>query len=243
MLKHAGVLGGTLALAVAGLLVLGAARFVEPGGIQDVPGDDLSESGEQRPAPSTNDNGSGEAARDGTADSDEPRAPLDLTMNRIDGTPQKLREYRGDVVIIVNVASRCGFTAQYDALQKLYEQRRGDGLTILGFPANDFGDQEPGTNEQIAEFCSTEFGVTFPMFEKIGVKGDDQHPLYKMLTERPEPLGGEIGWNFTKFILGRDGRVQARFGPRDRPDSERFLAEVDRLLAEPKPEDDSAHPG
>lgn len=227
MPKHAGVLGGTLALAIAGLLVLGAARFVEPGGTQDVSGDDLAET-DREPASSSS---TGDNGEDDTA-----LAPLDLTMNRIDGTPQKLREYRGDVIVIVNVASRCGFTRQYEDLQKLYEQRSADGLTILGFPANNFGNQEPGSNEQIAEFCSTEFGVTFPMFEKISVKGEDKHPLYKMLTDLPEPLGGEIGWNFTKFILGRDGQVRARFGPRDRPDSERFIAEIDRLLAEPKPE-------
>lgn len=128
----------------------------------------------------------------------------------IDGTEVDLSQYKGKVVMIVNVASKCGFTGQYEDLQKLYAANRDRGLVILGFPSNDFMGQEPGSNEEIAEFCRTNFGVEFPMFEKIHVKGDGAHPLYKQLAAQPEPIGGPPKWNFTKFLVDREGRVVFR---------------------------------
>ncbi|MEQ8770639.1 MAG: glutathione peroxidase [Phycisphaerales bacterium] len=166
-----------------------------------------------------------------------PADVLHYEMNRIDGEPEKLETYRGKVVLLVNVASRCGLTPQYEVLEKLYKERKDEGLVILGFPANDFRGQEPGTNAEIAQFCSLEYGVTFPMFEKIEVTGEDKHPLYAQLEELPEPLGGEPKWNFTKFLVDRRGRVVERFEPRVAPDDERVIDAIDRLLAQKAPED------
>ena len=137
--------------------------------------------------------------------------PLGFTMKRIDGTDEDLSKYKGKVVVIVNVASKCGFTGQYGGLEELYKKYGKDGLVILGFPANNFNGQEPGTNDEIAKFCSATYGVTFPMFEKISVKGADAHPLYKLLAAQPAPIGGEPKWNFTKFVIDRNGKVVARF--------------------------------
>ena len=161
---------------------------------------------------------------------DDPLYVLGYTMNRIDGEEQDLSEYEGQVILIVNVASKCGFTPQYESLEKLYEERHEDGFTILAFPANDFREQEPGTNEEIAEFCTEKFGVTFPMFEKVHVLGDERCPLYEQLEDLPKPLGGDPEWNFTKFLVGRDGRVAARFDPRTDPLDEEFVAKLDELL-------------
>ncbi|MBL8745799.1 MAG: glutathione peroxidase [Phycisphaerae bacterium] len=157
---------------------------------------------------------------------------LGFTLNRIDGTPQPLQEYRGKVLLIVNVASQCGLTPQYEGLESLYESKKNDGLVVLGFPANNFGSQEPGTNSEIAAFCSGKFNVTFPMFEKISVKGEDQHPLYRMLASLPEPLGGDPKWNFTKFLVDRSGNVVARYEPKTKPDDAALVAQIDKLLAE-----------
>ena len=162
---------------------------------------------------------------------DETPGILGFTMDTIEGTPQQLGEYRGDVIMVVNVASRCGLTPQYEALQELYDRYRGEGFTILGFPANNFGGQEPGTNKQIAEFCSDTYGVSFPMFAKISVKGDDAHPLYRSLAELPSPLGGEPRWNFTKFLIDREGRVVERFEPQTAPDARQVTAQIEALLA------------
>ena len=156
---------------------------------------------------------------------------LGYTMKRIDGTPESLETYRGKVLLMVNVASRCGLTPQYEALEKLHDEKAEAGLVVMGFPANDFLGQEPGTNEEIAEFCSTKFGVSFPMFEKIRVKGKEAHPLFKQLAREMEEQGGEPSWNFTKYLVDRSGRVVARFGPRTRPDSEEVVAKIDELLA------------
>lgn len=166
-----------------------------------------------------------------------PSYVLGYTMNTIAGREQELEEFKGDVVLIVNVASKCGLTPQYEGLQALYEEKQEEGFVILGFPANNFGKQEPGTNEQIAEFCAAQFGVSFPMFEKISVKGDDTHPLYIQLTEQPDPIGGEPEWNFTKFLIDRNGDVVARFGPRTKPDDEQLVAAIDELLEEEIEED------
>jgi glutathione peroxidase len=135
-----------------------------------------------------------------------------FTMTDIDGREQKLSGCQGKVLLIVNTASQCGNTPQYKGLEELYKARKAEGLEILGFPANNFGAQEPGSDAQIKEFCSTHYGVSFPMFSKISVKGDDTHPLYRYLTEETE-FKGEIGWNFAKFLVNREGRVVARFSP------------------------------
>ncbi len=157
---------------------------------------------------------------------------LKYEMKRLGGTTENLEKYRGKVVLMVNTASKCGLTPQYKALEAMYREYKDRGFVILGFPANNFAGQEPGTNEQIAEFCTGKYDVTFPMFEKISVKGDDAHPLYRQLAALPEPLGGEPKWNFTKFLLNRDGEVVARFGPRTRPESKKVRAKIESLLEE-----------
>ena len=157
---------------------------------------------------------------------------LDLHVRTIDGDSISLDQYRGSVLLIVNVASRCGNTPQYEGLESLYNTYRDQGLKILGFPANNFGGQEPGTDPQIKEFCTTTYGVTFDMFSKISVAGTDQHPLYRMLTSKtsnPE-FGGEITWNFTKFLVGRDGKVVGRFAPKVQPLSEDVVSAVEAAL-------------
>ena len=135
---------------------------------------------------------------------------LNLTMNSLDGKPVNLSKYQGNVVLIVNVASECGYTPQYEGLQALHKKYAGRGLRILGFPSNDFGAQEPGTNSQIADFCKKNYGVEFDMFSKITVLGRGQAPLYKALTSTPG-LSGNIDWNFEKFLVGRDGKVIGRY--------------------------------
>ncbi len=143
----------------------------------------------------------------------DPAYVLDFTMKRIDGAEESLEKYKGKVLIIVNVASKCGFTTQYEGLERLQRTYKDEGVVVLGFPANNFGNQEPGTNEEIAAFCKDKYDVTFPMFAKISVKGDDQHPLYKRLATQPAPIGGDPKWNFTKFIIDQNGRVVARVDP------------------------------
>ena len=146
----------------------------------------------------------------------------DIPVTTIDGRETTLEAGRGKVMLIVNTASRCGFTGQYAGLQKLYEQYGEQGLVVMGFPSNDFLGQEPGTNEEIKQFCESRFDVTFPMFEKIVVKGDGQHPLYALLTagDGNAELAGDISWNFNKFLVGRDGRLRSRFGSRVKPESD-----------------------
>ena len=165
-------------------------------------------------------------------DQTDPAYVLGFTMERIDGEPHMLSEYEGRVVMIVNVASRCGMTPQYEALQKLYEKHAERGLVVLGFPANNFMGQEPGTNEEIKNFCSTKYNVTFPMFGKISVKGEDIDPLYKFLTDdatNPE-FAGEITWNFNKFLVSRDGKVVARFGSKVKPDAPEVTEAIEMAL-------------
>jgi glutathione peroxidase len=160
----------------------------------------------------------------------------EFTMTKIDGTTAPLSEYKSKVLLIVNVASRCGFTGQYAGLQKLYETYKDRGLVILGFPANDFLRQEPGTNQEIAQFCSLKYHVTFPMFEKISVSGDDCHPLYTYLTDKttnPE-FSGKITWNFNKFLISREGRIVARFGSRTPPEDKDVIAAIEKALEPPK---------
>lgn len=160
-------------------------------------------------------------------------SPLDFTVRDIDGKDVKLADYRGKVVMIVNVASKCGLTPQYEALEKLYESKKADGLVVLGFPANNFNGQEPGTEAEIKAFCTGKYDVSFPMFSKLSVKGDDKAPLYKFLTEPATagPFAGEIGWNFTKFIVGRDGKLAARFASKITPNDPSVVAAIDQALA------------
>ncbi len=152
-----------------------------------------------------------------------------IPFETIDGEPTSLDAYVGNVVLIVNVASKCGFTPQYEGLQALYEKHKESGLVVLGFPANNFGGQEPGTNDEIQSFCTTNYGVSFPMMAKVSVKGDDKHPLFTYLTEE-SPLPGEIGWNFNKFLLDREGNLVARFESRVKPQSDELVGEISQLL-------------
>ncbi|WP_336963545.1 glutathione peroxidase [Sphingobium aquiterrae] len=174
-----------------------------------------------------------------------------IPLKTIQNEDSSLADYAGQVVLAVNVASKCGLTPQYEGLESLYEKYKGQGLVVAGFPANDFGAQEPGTNEEIVSFCTTNFGVAFPMFEKITVVGPDKHPLYAALTEavpaaqgdpetfreklrgygmtpNPEP---EVLWNFEKFLIARDGTVAARFAPTTAPDDPALVAVIEAELA------------
>lgn len=161
-------------------------------------------------------------------------SPLDFEMARVDGTVEPLENYRGDVIMIVNTASECGLTPQYEQLQAVYERFSFDGFTVLGFPSNNFGGQEPLDNDGIAHFCTQEYGVTFPMFEKIDVKGDAAHPLYQYLAELPEPIGGPPRWNFHKFLVDREGQVVARFSPSTKPNDPKVIAKIEELLGDPE---------
>jgi len=174
----------------------------------------------------------------------------DIEYRKMDGSSGSLSEYDGDVVLVVNVASKCGLTPQYTALQELYADKQDDGFTILAFPANNFGGQEPGTDDEIAEFCSSEYSVTFPVMSKISVVGDDQHPLYAELTQTMPTADGkdamrealrghgmeptedpDVLWNFEKFLIGKDGSVVARFAPAVTPDDPNLVATIDVELA------------
>lgn len=175
----------------------------------------------------------------------------EIPLRRIDGSPASLKDFGGNVLLVVNVASKCGLTPQYEGLEKLYEKYRERGLFVLGFPANDFGAQEPGSNQEIAEFCQTRFAVDFPMFEKISVKGSEQHPLYReLITRQPQAEGSEDGalgkklaarglgpqeasdvlWNFEKFLVDRQGNVVGRFAPDVTPDNPLLVSAIEREL-------------
>jgi len=146
-----------------------------------------------------------------------------------DGTDTSLKRYKGRVLLIVNTASQCGYTPQYEGLEALYQRFKDRGFEVLAFPANDFGKQEPGTDAEIREFCTTEYHVTFPLFAKISVKGEQQHPLYRFLTTASEPPG-DVRWNFSKFLVGSDGRVVARFDSKVAPESTAVTDEIEKLL-------------
>ena len=159
---------------------------------------------------------------------------FDFTATSIDGQERSLGEHRGQVLLITNVASKCGFTPQYEGLEALYERYADDGLVVLGFPCDQFGHQEPGDEEQIAEFCSLTYGVSFPMFAKVQVNGSGAHPLYRWLrSQRSGVLGDRIKWNFTKFLVGRDGQVIERYASATKP--EKIAADIEAALAVPAP--------
>jgi glutathione peroxidase len=161
---------------------------------------------------------------------------FDFTLNSIDGQPAPLAAYKGKVVLLVNVASKCGYTPQYSALESTYEKYKDRGFIIVGIPANNFGAQEPGSNQEIKTFCSSKYHVTFPMMAKVSVKGDDITPLYQFLTDKSSnpQSGGEIKWNFTKFLIGPDGRVITRFEPEITPDSPQVTSAIEGALASVK---------
>jgi glutathione peroxidase len=166
----------------------------------------------------------------GKADQEIPPTQIyDFTMDDIDGKPRPLGEFKGKVVMIVNTASFCGNTPQYEGLQTLYEQYRDQGFTILAFPANDFGKQEPGNNKEIAEFCYTKYSLEFPLFSKITVLGDQKHPLYRFLTEHTS-FPGEIKWNFQKFLVDRQGQVIARYAPKQQPLTPEIVEDIEKAL-------------
>ena len=177
----------------------------------------------------------GVRAADKTTDSEKHTVPpvLNFTMNSLDGKPINLSKYQGKVVLMVNTASKCGYTPQYKGLQALHEKYKDKGLAILGFPANNFGEQEPGTDSDIATFCEKNYGVTFDMFSKVSVKGDDQCELYKHLTSaKTDPkFAGDIKWNFEKFLIARDGTIVNRFGSKATPESDEVIKAIETELA------------
>jgi glutathione peroxidase len=171
-------------------------------------------------------------AKSKKADKTAGNGVLNFTMTTIDGKPKPLADYKGKVLMIVNTASECGYTPQYETLEKLYETYKDKGFAILAFPANNFGQQEPGTNDQIKTFCSTKYNVTFDLFSKISVKGNDQHPLYKYITKQ-SPFRGDIKWNFQKYLVDRSGKIVNRFMSAVDPMSQDVRDAVEKLLAEP----------
>ncbi|HTZ49964.1 MAG TPA: glutathione peroxidase [Verrucomicrobiae bacterium] len=164
------------------------------------------------------------------------KSVYDFTLNSIEGQPTPLSNFKGKVVLLVNVASRCGYTPQYAGLESLYEKYRNRGFVIVGIPANNFGGQEPGTNQEIKTFCTAKYHVSFPMMAKVSVKGSDITPLYAFLTDKSAnpSTGGEIGWNFTKFLIGPDGKVIARFDSKVEPESSELTSAIEKAMAELK---------
>ena len=154
----------------------------------------------------------------------------DFSATTLDGKPRKLADYKGKVLLVVNTASKCGFTPQYKGLEELYEKYRDRGFAVLGFPSNQFGEQEPGHDSEIAEFCERNYGVTFPMFSKVDVNGAAAHPLFKYLTQERKGLLGSaaIKWNFTKFLVGRDGEVIDRYAPTTKPED--LAGDIEKAL-------------
>ena len=155
----------------------------------------------------------------------------DIPLKDIDGNGTSLKPYQGKVMLIVNVASKCGFTPQYTALEAIYKKYKAQGLVVLGFPCNQFAHQEPGTAAEIKQFCSSKFDVTFPMFDKIEVNGPGRNPLYALLVGKGSPFPGDIGWNFTKFLIGRDGKILNRFNSPVKPDSPEVTKAIETALA------------
>lgn len=171
-----------------------------------------------------------EAASEGSLMAVKTTSLYDFTMDDIDGKPVNLGHYKGKVLLLVNTASLCGNTPQYTDLESVYEQYRDKGFEVLAFPANNFGQQEPGTNAEIKGFCLTKYSVSFPLFSKISVKGSDKHPLYQYLTEH-SPFPGEVEWNFQKYLVDRSGNIVGRFHHRTKPLSPEVIREIERVLA------------
>lgn len=155
----------------------------------------------------------------------------DFQVNTIDGEPQPLSDFEGNVVLVVNVASKCGLTPQYQGLESLYREYRDRGLVVLGLPCNQFMNQEPGTEDEIKAFCTTKYDVSFPLTSKIEVNGEDRHPLYQWLTGEESGFPGPIKWNFEKFLIGRRGEPLARYSPQTAPDDARLRDDIERALA------------
>jgi glutathione peroxidase len=155
----------------------------------------------------------------------------DIPLKDINGKETSLKQYKGKVLMIVNVASRCGNTPQYKGLQELQDKYKEQGLVVLGFPCNQFGAQEPGSNAEIQEFCTKNYNVSFPMFDKVDVKGANQHPLYKELSGKESPYPGDVKWNFGKFLVGRDGKIMKRIEPGVKPESPEVVSAVEGALA------------
>lgn len=153
-----------------------------------------------------------------------------IPFKTIDGKDTSLADYKGKVVLVVNTASKCGLTKQYEGLEALYDKYKDDGLVVIGFPCNDFGRQEPGTHEEIQQFCKMKFDVSFPLMAKIHVKGDEQHALYTALTGKDGAFPGDVKWNFGKFLIGKDGKPIARFEPRQKPDNEELVEAIEKAL-------------
>ena len=158
----------------------------------------------------------------------------EIPIKDIDGKATSLKAYEGKVLLVVNVASKCGLTPQYKALEAAHQKYKDKGFSVLAFPCNDFGAQEPGANDEIKEFCSTKYNVTFPLFDKLHVKGPEQHALYTALSGKDSPFPGDVKWNFGKFLIGRDGRIIKRFEPRVAPDSPEVAEAIEAALAEKK---------
>jgi glutathione peroxidase len=156
----------------------------------------------------------------------------DIPLKDINGKDTSLKAYEGKVLLLVNVASKCGFTPQYKSLEAIQQKYKDQGFTVLGFPCNDFGAQEPGSNEQIKEFCSSTYNVSFPLFDKLHVKGPEQHPLYAALSGKDSPYPGPVKWNFGKFLIGRDGKILKRFDSAAKPDSAEVVKAIEAALAE-----------
>jgi glutathione peroxidase len=202
---------------VAGVFALSAAAFVVSARPGDRPGDVIKDP----------------TAAPAKAKEGQPVSPLDFKLKSIDGKEMDLSQFKGKAVLLVNVASKCGLTPQYEALESLYETYKDKGFVIVGFPANNFGAQEPGTEAEIKKFCSSKYNVKFPMTSKISVKGDDQHPLYKYLTSKDTngDFAGDIEWNFCKFLVDRNGNVIARFMSKTKPSEPQVVAEIEKALA------------
>ena len=155
----------------------------------------------------------------------------DIPLKDINGKSASLKEYKGKVLLIVNVASQCGYTPQYKPLETIYRKYQSKGLMVVGFPCNDFGAQEPGTNEEIKSFCAAKYDVTFPLFDKLHVKGSEQHPLYELLTGKSSAVPGDVQWNFGKFLVSRDGKIIKRFESKVTPDSTEVVQALEAALA------------
>ncbi len=166
-----------------------------------------------------------------TVSAQVPASLYSVPLKDINGKDTSLNAYKGKVFLVVNVASQCGLTPQYQALEALHQKYEAKGFTVLGFPCNDFGAQEPGSNDEIKQFCSSKYSVTFPLFDKLHVKGSEQHPLYLILSGKDAPFPGDVKWNFGKFLIGRDGKILKRFEPAVTPDSAEVTQAIDAALA------------